>query len=98
MERTPRCWCASTTTAPTSICDDETQTLYDYVDYPITLTGDPWEEFQSIDFADRNGDGNGDVAMLFELDGAAGADGVVLGRGQRELCVPAGGIPGGGLR
>lgn len=49
--------------------DDETQTLYDYVDYPITLQGDPWEEFQSIDFADRNGDGNGDVAMLFELDG-----------------------------
>ena len=49
--------------------DDETQTLYDYVDYPITLQGDPWEEFQSIDLADRNGDGNGDVAMLFELDG-----------------------------
>lgn len=49
--------------------DDETQTLYDYVTYPITLQGDPWEEFQSIDFADRNGDGNGDVAMLFELDG-----------------------------
>ena len=49
--------------------DDETQTLYDYVDYPITLQGDPWEEFQSIDFADRNGDGDGDVAMLFELDG-----------------------------
>ncbi len=49
--------------------DDDTQTLYDYVDYPITLQGDPWEEFQSIDFADRDGDGNGDVAMLFELDG-----------------------------
>lgn len=49
--------------------DDETQTLYDYVDYPTTLQGDPWEEFQSIDFADRDGDGNGDVAMLFELDG-----------------------------
>ena len=49
--------------------DDETQTLYDYVDYPITLQGDPWEEFRSIDFADRDGDGNGDVAMLFELDG-----------------------------
>ena len=49
--------------------DSETQTLYDYVDYPITLQGDPWEEFQSIDFADRNGDGDGDVAMLFELDG-----------------------------
>ena len=49
--------------------DEEIQTLYDYVDYPITLQGDPWEEFQSIDFADRNGDDNSDVAMLFELDG-----------------------------
>ena len=49
--------------------DDETYAVYDYVDYPMTLQGDPWEEFQSIDFADRNGDGNSDVAMLFELDG-----------------------------
>lgn len=50
--------------------DDETYAIYDYVDYPITLQGDPWEEFRSIDFADRNGDGNSDVALLFELDGA----------------------------
>ena len=49
--------------------DEETQTLYDYVNYPITLESDPWEAFQSIDFADRNGDGDSDVAMLFELDG-----------------------------
>lgn len=49
--------------------DEETQTLYGYVSYPITLQSDPWEAFQYIDFADRNGDGNGDVAMLFELDG-----------------------------
>ncbi len=49
--------------------DEETQTLYGYVNYPITLQGDPWEEFQSIDFADRDGDGDSDVAMLFELDG-----------------------------
>lgn len=49
--------------------DDETYAIYDYVDYPITLQGDPWEEFRSIDFADRNGDGDSDVAMLFELDG-----------------------------
>lgn len=48
--------------------DEETQTLYGYVSYPITLQSDPWEAFQYIDFADRNGDGNGDVAMLFELD------------------------------
>ena len=39
------------------------------MDYPITLQGDPWEEFRSIDFADRNGDGDSDMAMLFELDG-----------------------------
>ena len=37
--------------------DDEVQTLYDYVSYPITLQSDPWEAFQSIDFADRDGDG-----------------------------------------
>lgn len=49
--------------------DEETQTLYGYVSYPITLQSDPWEAFQYIEFADRNGDGNGDVAMLFELDG-----------------------------
>lgn len=49
--------------------DEETQTLYGYVSYPITLQSDPWEAFQYIDFADRNGDGNSDVAMLFELDG-----------------------------
>ena len=49
--------------------DEKTQTLYGYVSYPITLQSDPWEAFQYIDFADRNGDGNGDVAMLFELDG-----------------------------
>ena len=28
-----------------------------------------WETFQGIDFADRNGDGSSDAAMLFELDG-----------------------------
>lgn len=49
--------------------DEETQTLYGYVSYPITLQSDPWEAFQYIEFADRNGDGDGDVAMLFELDG-----------------------------
>lgn len=49
--------------------DDEVQTLYDSVRYPITLQGDPWEAFQGIDFADRNGDGNSDVALLLEADG-----------------------------
>lgn len=50
--------------------DDETYAVYDYVDYPVVLESDPWEAFQDIDFADRNGDGDSDVAMLFELDGA----------------------------
>ena len=49
--------------------DSEEQTLYGYAAYPAPLQSDPWEAFQSIDFADRNGDGNGDVAMLFQLDG-----------------------------
>ena len=49
--------------------DDETYAVYDYVDYPVVLESDPWEAFQGIDFADRNGDGDSDVAMLFELDG-----------------------------
>lgn len=48
--------------------DEEVQTLYDYVNYPITLQGDLWEEFQSISFADLNGDDNGDVSLMFELD------------------------------
>lgn len=45
------------------------QTLYGSVDYPEALPGDPWEAFQSIDFADRNGDGDGDVSMLFTVEG-----------------------------
>ena len=49
--------------------DSEEQTLYGYAAYPTALQSDPWEAFQSIDFADRNGDSNGDVAMLFQLDG-----------------------------
>ena len=52
--------------------DDETYAIYDYVDYPITLQGDPWEEFRSIDFADRNGDGDSDGAMQFERAGGDG--------------------------
>lgn len=45
--------------------DSEDQVLYDSVTYPVTLHGDPWESFSSIDFADRNGDGNSDVSMMF---------------------------------
>ena len=46
--------------------DTQIQTVFDVVEYPITLTGDPWEMYQSIDFADRNGDGNSDVTMVFD--------------------------------
>lgn len=46
--------------------DSEAQVLFDFVDYPMVLSGDPWESYRSIDFADRNGDGNSDVAMTFE--------------------------------
>ena len=49
--------------------DEEDQTLFDYVEYPITLAGDPWEAFQGIDFADLNGDGNSDVTMRFHDGG-----------------------------
>ena len=47
----------------------EDQVLFDSVDYPITLEGDAWEAFQSIDFADLNGDGNSDVTMRFNDGG-----------------------------
>ncbi|MGN0657077.1 MAG: hypothetical protein ACI4KR_09805 [Ruminiclostridium sp.] len=50
--------------------DTEEQVLFDSVDYPITLEGDPWEMFQSIDFADLNGDGNSDVTMKFDNSGS----------------------------
>ena len=49
--------------------DSEEQVLFDSVDYPITLEGDAWEAFQSIDFADLNGDGNSDVTMRFNDGG-----------------------------
>ena len=49
--------------------DEKEQVLFDFVDYPITMQGDPWGMFRSIDFADRTGDGNSDVAMLFDENG-----------------------------
>ncbi|MGN0328134.1 MAG: hypothetical protein ACI4D4_04045 [Lachnospira sp.] len=45
--------------------DTKDQVLFDFVDYPITLKNNAWEAFQSIDFADLNGDGNSDVTMKF---------------------------------
>ena len=49
--------------------DAEVQTEYGSVTYPMAVQGDPWEAFQSIDFADRNGDGDSDVSMLFTENG-----------------------------
>ena len=49
--------------------DSEDQVLFDFVDYPMAIQGDPWESYQSIDFADRNDDGNSDVSMIFEENG-----------------------------
>ena len=40
--------------------------IYAAVDYPAAIQGDAWAAFQSIDFADRNGDGSSDIAMLFQ--------------------------------
>ena len=56
----------------TFYCDDIEQTLFDYVTFPMQVVSDdddPWEAFQSIDFADRNGDGSSDVAIIFTFDG-----------------------------
>ncbi len=49
--------------------DDSTPVICEQVLYPVELRFDPDEAFQSIDFADRNGDGNSDVALLLEADG-----------------------------
>lgn len=48
--------------------DTSPQTLFASVEYPVSLPGDPGEAFRTIDFADRNGDGCSDVAMLFDGD------------------------------
>ncbi len=49
--------------------DEEEQVLFDSVNYPITFESDPQEAFQSIDFADLNGDGNSDVTLKFNVGG-----------------------------
>ncbi|MBP3683469.1 MAG: hypothetical protein J6J12_00720 [Oscillospiraceae bacterium] len=50
--------------------DEEVQTLFAYVDYPITLADNAWGMYQGIDFSDLNGDGNSDVTMKFDDGGA----------------------------
>ena len=49
--------------------DTEEQTLFGAVEYPSPLAGNAWEMYRSIDFADRNGDGNSDVTMVFDDGG-----------------------------
>ena len=49
--------------------DTEDQTLFDSVDYPITLGDNVWDMFKDSDFADLNGDGNSDVTMKFDDGG-----------------------------
>ena len=49
--------------------DSEDQELFDFVEYPTTIQGDPWESYQGIDFTDRNDDGNSDVEMMFDENG-----------------------------
>ncbi len=51
--------------------DEQDQTLFDYVEYPVTIMGDPWEAFQGTDFDDLNGDGNSDVTIQFNDGGYA---------------------------
>lgn len=59
--------------------DDATPVMYDYAAYPIALQCDPWEAFRSIDFADRNGDGQQRRGAAVRAGRCAGADGLVLG-------------------
>lgn len=47
--------------------DTAEHVLFDYVDYPVAME-DAAQQFRSIDFADRNGDGDSDVSMLFGPD------------------------------
>ncbi|MGN1250687.1 MAG: hypothetical protein ACI4XW_11495, partial [Candidatus Spyradocola sp.] len=49
--------------------DTAEQTLFGSVDYPVTLETDAAAAYRSIGFADRSGDGNGDVTMLFDDGG-----------------------------
>ena len=49
--------------------DSEDQVLFNSVEYPITFGDNVWEIFRGIDFADLNGDGNGDVTMKFDNGG-----------------------------
>ena len=47
--------------------DDDTQTLYDYAQYPISLE-DAQSAYQGTSFDDQNGDGNSDLTATFVHD------------------------------
>ena len=47
--------------------DDDTQTLYDYAQYPIALD-DAQSAYQGISFDDQNGDGDSDLTATFVHD------------------------------
>lgn len=47
--------------------DDDTQTLYDYANYPIELD-DAQSAYQGTSFEDQNGDGNSDLTAAFVHD------------------------------
>ena len=47
--------------------DDDTQTLYDYAQYPIALEDAP-SAYQGTSFEDQNGDGNSDLTATFVHD------------------------------
>lgn len=58
------CWYASMRETLCFTADSADQELFGQVVYPMDVQ-DPWDTFAAIDFADRNGDGDGDVAMTF---------------------------------
>lgn len=46
--------------------DTKEQVLFDSVEFPVTIPTDPTALFQGVDLADRNEDGDSDVALLFQ--------------------------------
>ena len=46
--------------------DSEEQTAVCSVEYPMAVP-DSWDAYQSVDFSDRDGDGNSDICLTFLL-------------------------------
>lgn len=49
--------------------DSIDQVMFDFVDFPVAFENDPSDMFLSIDFADRTGDNNSDVAIMLDNSG-----------------------------